>query len=87
MGVLFDARAESLVIWGAVCASGVAVAVYVIGKVRALSAQQEPSASDLISNFRESHSKGELTDEEFREIKTNLAARLQDELKDNGETG
>ena len=68
-------------------ATVVAVAIYVIGRIRAAPAQQEPWASELISKFRELHSKGELSDAEFREIKTNLAARLQDELKDNGETG
>ena len=84
---LFEGRAAELVIWATVCAVGVAVAIYVIGKVRALAAQHEPTPSDLMSNFRDLHSRGELSDAEFREIKTNLAARLQEELKDNGETG
>ena len=87
MAELLDGRADELIIWAAICAAGIAVAIYVIGRVRALPAQQEPTSSDLISNFRELHSEGELTDEEFREIKTNLAARLQNELKDNDETG
>ena len=38
-------------------------------------------------NVRELHSQGELSDEEFRTIKTNLATQLQDELNDNGEKG
>jgi uncharacterized membrane protein len=87
MGELFEGRAAELIIWAAVCASVIAVGIYVIGKLRGLSAQQEPSAHELISKFRDSHSKGELSDAEFREIKTRLAARLQEELKDNGETG
>lgn len=87
MGELFEGRAEELVLWSAVCAVGTALVIYVIGKVRSWSAQQEPTANDLISKFRDLHSKGQLSDAEFREIKTNLAARLQDELKDNGETG
>lgn len=87
MGDLFEGRAAEVVIWIAVWAVLGAVAIYVIGKVRGLSAQQELTAQELISKFRDLHSKGELTDAEFREIKTTLAARLQDELKDNGETG
>jgi uncharacterized membrane protein len=79
--------AEWLVIWGALLAALLAVAGYVIGKVRAETVQKEPTASELMSKFRDLHSKGELSDAEFRTIKTALAARLQDELKDNGETG
>ena len=65
-------------------------AVYVIEKRPRRSVQdeqQEPTASELMSKFRELHSRGELSDAEFRTIKTTLAARLQEELKDNGETG
>jgi uncharacterized membrane protein len=87
MGDLFEGTAAEVIIWASICAIFVAVALYVIGKVRGLSAQQEPTAHEMLSNFRELHSKGELSDAEFREIKTKLAARLQDELKDNGQTG
>jgi hypothetical protein len=65
----------------------VAVASYVVGKIRTRAVKQEPTASDLMSNFRELHSRGELSDAEFRTIKTTLAARLQQEIKDKGETG
>jgi hypothetical protein len=33
------------------------------------------------------NSKGGLSDEEFRTIKTTLTSQLQDELNDNGEEG
>jgi len=84
---IFEDPIAELVVWAAVGAIGVAVAAYVIGKIRAEPAKQEPDASELMSKFRDLHSKGELTDAEFRTIKTTLAARLQEELKDNGETG
>jgi uncharacterized membrane protein len=87
MSRLFDAGADWLVIWIAVMAAAVAVAIYVIGKVRGKAIQQEPGPSELMSKFRELHSQGELTDAEFRTIKTTLAAQLQEELRDNGETG
>ncbi len=86
MGIFDDPVAE-LVLWTAVAAILVVVAVYVIGKIRAEAVQQEPHASELLSKFRDLHSKGELSDAEFRTIKTTLAARLQEELKDDGETG
>ena len=76
-----------LVLWGTVGAIALAVGAYVIGKIRAEPTQQEPGASELMSKFRDLHTEGELSDAEFRTIKTALTERLQDELKDNGETG
>jgi uncharacterized membrane protein len=84
--ILNDPIAE-IVIWLAVLAVVVAVGFYVIGKIRSDSVQKEPGPSEMISKFRDLHAKGELSDAEFRTIKTTLAARLQEELKDNGETG
>lgn len=76
-----------LVLWATIGAMLIAVAFYVVGKIRPKSVQQEPTASELMSKFRELHSKGVLSDAEFRTIKTTLAVRLHDELKDTGETG
>ena len=76
-----------LVISGTILAVLIAAALYVFGKIRSETAQQEPTASELISKFSDSHSRGELSDSEFRTIKTQLATRLQEELKDTGETG
>ena len=80
-----ETQAPQLVFWLAIGAVLMAVAVYVLGKIRGQPAQQEPTASEMISKFRELHSRGVLSDAEFRTIKTRLAARLGDEVKDNGE--
>ena len=87
MKKLFEGQAAELVIWLALVGILVAVTLYVLGKIRRQSAQQEPTASELISDFRNLHSRGVLSDAEFRTIKTRLADRLQDEVKDTGETG
>jgi len=86
MARLLDAPGAELVIAVAAMAILIAVAAYVLGKIRPDSAQQEPEASELMSKFRDLHSKGVLSDAEFREIKTTLAERLQEEIKENGET-
>lgn len=78
---------EGLILSIAVLAILVAVACYVIGKIRPKPVQKEPKASEWLSKFRELHSQGGLSDEEFRTIKTNLATQLQDELNDSGEKG
>jgi len=84
---LLDAGAMRLVVWVAGLAAVLAVAAYVTDKVRAAPAQQEPDASRMMSKFRELHSQGELSDAEFRTIKTTLTTQLQAELNDNGEKG
>ena len=77
----------NVVFWTAVGAAAIAVVIYIIGKIRSETAQHEPTASELMSKFREIHAKGGLSDEEFRTIKTRLAGQLENELKDNGGTG
>ncbi|MBN2021151.1 MAG: hypothetical protein JW809_00010 [Pirellulales bacterium] len=71
----------------AVLAAFAAACVWVIRKIRAESLQREPAASEMLSKFREAHTRGELSDAEFREIKTSLVERLHDELKGDGHTG
>lgn len=48
---------------------------------------EEPRASDLLTDFREMHSKGVLDDAEYRTIKAKLTEQIQQELKDSDETG
>jgi len=84
---LLSAELDTLVIWVAILAALCAVAIYLIDKVRGAPAQHEPQTSELMSKFRELHSRGELSDAEFRTIKTTLGAQLQEELNDNGKKG
>ena len=65
----------SLFAWTAALALMTTFAAYFIGKIRAKTLQHEPTALELMSKFRELHSQGELSDAEFRTIKTILAAR------------
>jgi hypothetical protein len=81
------AWSEWLVLALAILAALVAVGAYIIAKIRAEPAKKEPEASEWLSKYSDLHSKGGLSDEEFRTIKTKLAAQLQDELNDNGDNG
>ena len=76
-----------LAISSCVLALLVGVAAYAIRKTRAETVQHEPPASELLSKSRESHRRGDLSDAEFRTIKTTLAEQLQNELRDDGQTG
>jgi uncharacterized membrane protein len=78
---------EWLILWLAVLASLIAVAGYILSKIRANTVQREPLSSELLSKFSELHSRGEVTDEEFRTIKTTLAAQLHEEVKAEDRAG
>jgi hypothetical protein len=73
--------------WTALAVSLLGAGILLLRKLRTGPAKQESSASELLSKFRELHSEGELTDAEYRTIKTQLAAELQQELKGNIEKG
>jgi uncharacterized membrane protein len=64
-----------------------AVGFYVIGRVRGTIRKSDQISNDLFMNFRELHSRGKLTDEEYRTIKAKLATRLQEELKEKEQKG
>ena len=88
MMTMLDWRAlQQLVLGVAALAVLVVIGIYLAGKIRVKAVQKEPSASELLTKFREMHSRGVLSDEEFRTIKTTLTERLQAELKDRDETG
>ena len=58
-----------------------ALGAFVVARFRGGKGDDQPSTSELLSKFRELHDQGELSDEEFRSIKANLAQRLEAELK------
>ncbi len=77
---------QELVIWLALLAILVAVAVYCITKTRSHSAQQEQDTHELMTKFRELHSQGGLSDEEYRTIKNTFTEQLRQGVnKDDGE--
>src|SRR5690606_13404367 len=51
------------------------------------SAHDTDDPSELLTKFRELHSRGTLSDEEYRTIKTKLASELQSRLPDAPSTG
>ncbi|RIK76594.1 MAG: hypothetical protein DCC68_18990 [Planctomycetota bacterium] len=63
----------------------VTVAAYVVTAVRRKINDNGASTSDMLDNFREMHERGVLTDREFRNIKTRLAARMRAELNSTKE--
>ena len=64
-----------------------ALGAFVVARFRGGKGDGQPTTSELLSKFRDLHEQGELSDEEFRNIKANLAERLEAELKGNGQQG
>ena len=61
----------------------IAVGVYAVSKWRDATEDDTNTASELLTNFREMHSRGDLTDEEFRTIKARLSYEMQEELRNS----
>ena len=87
MSEFFSRQELELLMLLAALAVFVMVAAAVIRKIRPKPVQKEPAASEMLSKYREMHSRGELSDAEFRTIKTTLAERFQNELRDDGQKG
>ena len=59
----------------------------VVQRFRGGAADEALDANELIGNFQEMHSRGDLTDADYRKIKSVLGAKLHSELKDDKEKG
>jgi uncharacterized membrane protein len=63
------------------------LAFHLLGRWRDSAEEEQPTASEMLTKFRELHARGTLSDEEFRTIKAKLATQLERELSDNDDTG
>ena len=65
----------------------VIVGVLVVQRFRGSAAHKDTSASELITNFQEMRSRGDISDADYRKIKSVLGAELHGELKDGKDKG
>ena len=72
--------ARAVMLFTAVAAL-IVISAYIVSKWRGTIDEDNLTPSELLTSFRELHSKGELTDEEFRTIKAKLSYELQQQLK------
>ena len=90
VGVVADElwqRVGQLVPYLAALAGLVALAVYVVARLRSVDGEDEPATSRMLTKFSEMREQGELSEEEYRTIKTRLATQLRRELKDSDDKG
>ena len=69
------------VIWGSVLLILLIAGAYVVKFFRDRDAKSEVSANELLCRFRELQEKGELSQTEFRDIKSLLGPRLRAETR------
>jgi uncharacterized membrane protein len=58
------------------------VGYYVVRKFRDHTTHDQRTPNDMLTNFREMHQQGDISDKEFRKIKSVLGPQIQEELKD-----
>ena len=64
-----------------------AIGVQICAEISGRRQGRKGLAQEMLSRFRESHERGELSDEEYQLIKTKLALEVQAELNDTNEQG
>jgi len=75
------------VLWTTVLLVLMVVAYYVVKRFRDFTGEDTLDPNELLSNFREMRQEGDISEKEFRTIRTVLGAKLQDELKDSDNEG
>jgi uncharacterized membrane protein len=86
MTVLFRHPLSQAALWFAVLFALLALAFTVLRRWRGGAYDAQPTASELLTKFRELHGRGGLSDDEYRTIKTKLAREIETELRENDET-
>jgi uncharacterized membrane protein len=85
MTELFRHPLSQAALWFAVIFALLALAVLALRRWRGGSADDRPDASELLTKFRELHVRGGLSDDEYRTIKTKLAAQIDTKLNGNNQ--
>jgi hypothetical protein len=82
-GFLSNATADLLLAFAG-CGVLVAVGAYVVGRCKHMVYDESSNRNDMMSTFSELHQQGALSDEEYKNIKTRLAAKMQFEVRSTG---
>ena len=76
-----------LVLWIGVLMGLVVIAAVVVQKFRGGAADKAQATHEALTNFQEMHARGDISEADYRKIKSVLGAQLHSELKDDKETG
>lgn len=76
-----------LIIWLTALAVLTVIGVFVVQKFRGQTGKDQLDANQLLTNFRDLHDEGDISEKEFRNIRTVLGDKLQQQLSDDGDGG
>jgi len=79
--------AAQAVISGTVLVALLVLGYYIVRRFRDRIDEDEHPLDEVLTNFREMHHQGEISEREFRDIKTMMGAELQSQTKGDGEAG
>ena len=68
------------VIWVTVFLVVSVIGWFVVLRFRDISGDDNPTSNELLTNFRDLHHEGDISEQEYRTIKTVLRTRVEDEL-------
>jgi hypothetical protein len=69
-----------MMLWVALGVALLALGFFIIRRFPKSGEGDKLATSDMMDAFRDLHARGQLSDDEYRSIKTKLASRLRDEL-------
>ena len=81
MQELLTTPAAKALLWVTILLIMLAVSYYLVRRFRDRTDDGKQTASDLLTNFREMRREGDISETEFRTIKTVLGRKLQQELE------
>jgi len=90
MGLIGDFFAHPLaraMVWLAVIILLLSGAIQLFRRMRTRVTGEVETSSEILTNFREMHAEGRLSDEEYTHSKRRLIDRLQTEISDNDHSG
>jgi uncharacterized membrane protein len=76
-----------VMLWMTVLVGLVIIGGLVVQRFRGGAADKGATANELLTNFQEMRSRGDISDADYRKIKSVLGAELHSELKDDKDKG
>lgn len=71
-----------LTLWLGLLLGLVVVCMVVVQRFRGSAAEKDSAGGQVLANFQEMHSRGDISDADYRKIKSVLGAQLHSELRD-----
>jgi hypothetical protein len=84
MSGILNSAAADLLLAVAGCGLLAVVGTWLINRCKQMVYEQSSNSNEMMSTFSELHEQGELSDEEYKNIKTRLAAKMQLEARSTG---